>query len=93
MREISLSNSVCSDLCTKDILICDDESFNLLILSAMLSDFTIESLGFESGAKAVNCFRQRLSAQCCSRMFKLVLTDISMPGMDGFEVCTQIMAT
>jgi len=26
-------------------------------------------------------------------MFKLVLTDISMPVVDGYEVCTQIMAT
>ena len=83
----------CSALCKKDVLICDDEAFNLLTLSAMLSDLGITSECFESGAQAVNCFRKRLSMTCCSQSFRLVLTDISMPSMDGFEVCTQIIKT
>ena len=26
----------CNELCTKDVLMCDDEGFNLIILSEML---------------------------------------------------------
>lgn len=85
--------SFCTDLCLRDVLICDDEAFNLVTLSAMLSDLGITSECFESGAQAVNCYRKRLSMTCCSRSFRLVLTDISMPQMDGFEVCTQIIKT
>lgn len=72
---------------------CDDEAFNLFALSNMLTDLKITSVFFESGYEAVTCFRKRLSAKCCSRTFRLVLTDISMPGMDGFDVATEINAT
>ena len=59
----------------------------------MLENLNITSHYFESGKLATECFRKRLAAKCCSRTFKLVLTDISMPGMDGFQVCTEIIAT
>jgi len=85
------SLAVCSDLCLKSVLICDDEAFNLMTLNAMLSDLDVEAECLESGVLAVNRFRFRLSLKCCSRTYRLVMTDISMPVMDGFEVCQQIM--
>lgn len=30
--------------------------------------------------------------KCCQRKFKLVLTDIQMPILDGFQVATMILA-
>ena len=85
--------AVCSDLCLKSVLICDDEAFNLMTLQAMLSDLDVDAECIESGVSAVNRFRFRLSLKCCSRTYRLVMTDISMPVMDGFEVCQQIMQT
>ncbi len=80
--------AVCSDLCLKSVLVCDDdEAFNLMALDSMLSDLGIDAEYFESGVLAVNRFRFRLSLKCCSRTYRLVMTDISMPVMDGFEVC------
>lgn len=45
------------------------------------------------GGQAVQYFQQQLLQTWCSRSLKLVLTDILMPGMNGFEVCTHITAT
>lgn len=87
-KEQQLSQSVCSDLCTTTVLLCDDEDFNLLPLQMMLKDVGIVSQAFETGTKAVNCFQKRLLQSCCSRTFRLVLSDICMPGLDGYEVCT-----
>ena len=82
--------SNCSDLCSKEVLLCDDESFNITILEEMLLNEGISSACFTVGSEATECFRKRLALKCCTRTFKLVLTDISMPKMDGFELCTQI---
>ena len=35
-------------------------------------------------------FKQRLLNKCCARKFDLVLTDIQMPEMDGFQVAANI---
>lgn len=51
----------CNELCTKEVLMCDDEGFNLIILSEMLQDRGITSKCFESGAEATECFRKRLT--------------------------------
>ena len=64
-----------------------------MTLEAILKQFDIDSIGFDNGKSALECFRQRLAMTCCSRTFKLVLTDISMPFMDGFDVCTEIVHT
>lgn len=85
--EVTLGNQVCSDLCTTTVLMCDDVPYNLLPLEVMLTELEIASRSFESGLDAVKCFQQRLQYTCCSRFFKLVLTDIAMPILDGYEVC------
>lgn len=59
----------------------------------MLDDLNIESAIFLTGQEAVRCYQQQLQSTCCSRTFDLVLTDIQMPEMNGFEVCQKIMAT
>ncbi len=54
-------------------------------------EWNIESESFLEGKQAVECFKQSLQKTCCQRMFKLVLTDIQMPEMDGYEVARQII--
>ena len=46
-----------------------------------------------SGAQAINLFRKRieqLKSDPSTTMYKLILLDYSMPGMDGPEVAVEI---
>ena len=64
------------------ILIVDDVEINRMILEAMLcEDYNIEQAS--DGIEAL----QKLSDG--SKLPSLVLLDIIMPGMDGFEVCRE----
>lgn len=48
------------------------------------TSFGIESTCFNNGKDAINCFKERLRNKCCPSVFKLVLTDIQMPEIDGY---------
>lgn len=67
------------------ILIVDDKPANLLLLEHHLlgSDFNI--LKAESGDEALS-----LSAQ---NDFAVIILDVQMPGMDGFELATKLRAS
>ncbi|NJO80322.1 MAG: response regulator [Cyanobacteria bacterium RM1_2_2] len=67
-----------------DILIVDDTPDNLRVLSAMLTN-----RGYEV-RKALN--GQRAIASVHSEPPNLILLDIKMPEMDGYEVCKQLKA-
>lgn len=67
-----------------DILIVDDTPDNLRVLSAMLTN-----QGYEV-RKALNGHRAIASAQ--SEPPDLILLDIKMPEMDGYEICRQLKA-
>ena len=43
----------CTELCYKDVILCDDMPFNLMPLEHMLFDMGIKTISFESGARAV----------------------------------------
>lgn len=62
----------------KKILVVDDEKTNVTIMHELLDDeYTVKSV--ESGTKAVEIFNEFYP--------DVVLLDISMPYMDGYEVC------
>lgn len=63
----------------KKILIVDDNSTVLRLLSALLKKFGFDTVTADSGEKAVH------EISTC-RNFDLVLLDIQMPDMDGIEV-------
>jgi two-component system sensor histidine kinase EvgS len=65
-----------------DILIVDDTPDNLNFLSRVLSEKGYKVRAVTAGAQAL------VAAQL--RPPDLVLLDINMPGMDGFEVCTSL---
>lgn len=68
----------------KTILIVDDEPANVMILSSMLkSDYT--TLAVTHGEKAL-----RLAT--ADSPPDLILLDVVMPGMDGYEVCRRLKA-
>jgi putative two-component system response regulator len=65
------------------ILVVDDQSSNLEVLRGILSD-TYELAFVKSGDKAVEAARRHRP--------NLVLLDIMMPGIDGYEVCRRLKA-
>ncbi|MCE7030118.1 PleD family two-component system response regulator [Jiella avicenniae] len=70
---------------TARILVVDDIEVNLRLLTARLAAEYYEVAGAESGEAALKL----LDAQ----PFDLVLLDVMMPGLDGFEVCRRIKAS
>jgi Osmosensitive K+ channel histidine kinase len=64
------------------ILIVDDNPQNLHILAKILQENNYEIEFATNGEAALGWIKDR--------KFDLILLDINMPGMDGFEVCRQI---
>ncbi|MEG3976082.1 response regulator [Microcoleus sp. herbarium8] len=67
-----------------NILIVDDTPENLQVLSATLSDRGYKVRGVINGKMAIRAAR--------SGSPDLILLDIKMPEIDGYEVCTQLKA-
>jgi diguanylate cyclase (GGDEF)-like protein/PAS domain S-box-containing protein len=63
-------------------LVVDDEQINRTLLRRMLARYDIETVEADSGEAALELIAEG--------DFSLVLLDISMPNMDGFEVLMQI---
>jgi two-component system, cell cycle response regulator len=69
---------------TARVLVVDDILANVKLLEARLSAEYFEVLTAYSGPEALDiCARERVD---------VVLLDVMMPGMDGFEACRQIKA-
>jgi PAS domain S-box-containing protein len=69
------------------VLVVDDNSTNRRILEGMLRHWGMKSSSTESGGEALT----RLSeAQQAGEPFALILMDMHMPGMDGFELTERI---
>lgn len=64
------------------ILIVDDRPENILALTSILSGPEYEIVAAQSGADALRCLLRQ--------EFALLLLDVMMPGMDGFELATII---
>lgn len=70
------------NLTTPSILIVDDQPKNIQLLGSILKTESIEIEFATSGKEALEWLG--------SKTFDLVLLDIMMPEMDGFEVCRRI---
>ncbi|MBF0542127.1 MAG: response regulator [Nitrospirae bacterium] len=66
------------------ILCVDDSPVNLTILSSMLKRWGYEPIILEDGTKTIELIKQG--------NIDLVLLDILMPDIDGFEICRMIKA-
>ncbi len=67
-----------------DILVVDDDPSSLSALSSMLTVEGYEVRGVTDGKAALT--------EVQNKPPELILLDVKMPGMDGFEVCQQIKA-
>jgi len=66
------------------VLIVDDVEVNREILNEIVTDMGYKTALAQSGAEALEKVREQLP--------DLVLSDISMPEMDGYELCRQLKA-
>jgi len=64
---------------SEKILIVDDVEVNRAILEEIIESMGYEAVSVESGEKAVELINREPP--------QLLLTDISMPGMNGYELC------
>lgn len=65
-----------------DVLAVDDDPRNLLALEAVLGDLPINLVRARSGVEALGILAER--------EFSLILMDVHMPSMDGFETAKRI---
>lgn len=73
------------DLAGRKILIVDDDRINLRILSGILRSENYSLTQAESGEAALEAY--------AAQPPDLVLLDVMLPGMDGFEICRHLKAT
>jgi CheY-like chemotaxis protein len=66
----------------KEIIIADDDPVTLRLLTRIINLAGYETVAARNGQEALEMIRQHQPA--------LVLIDIMMPRLDGFEVCEQI---
>ncbi len=62
------------------VLVVDDMNVNLIFISELLEDYNV--ITANSGEKAIQAASEKLP--------DLILLDIVMPGMDGYEVCLKL---
>jgi signal transduction histidine kinase len=79
------SNSPLIDLGGRKILIVDDDQINLRILAGILRSEKYHLIQVESGEAALEAYPENPP--------DLVLLDVMLPGMDGFEICRRLKAT
>lgn len=63
----------------RKVLIVDDVEVNRIILEEIIKDMGYSPVLAESGENALEMLKEGMP--------QLILTDISMPGMDGYELC------
>jgi len=64
---------------TKTILACDDEPFILETISYIVNKEAFNLITADNGIEAIDLARKHMP--------ELILLDVNMPGLTGFEVC------
>ncbi|MCG8334338.1 MAG: cache domain-containing protein [Proteobacteria bacterium] len=81
-REQSISQPETNNDQQPEIVVVDDDLVNLHVVTGYLSSLNYRTIEFTSGIEAVEYVRQNKP--------RLILLDVMMPEMDGFQVCNAI---
>ena len=71
----------------RDILLCDDETFNLKTIKNMLKKLNIECDTSTNGKECIDSIinKKKLKCNCNKNYYKLIFLDMMMPIMNGLE--------
>ncbi len=75
------------DLQGKSVLVIDDNEANRHLLQKLLAHWGMTPVLTSSGAQGIEEYRQKLSK---NEVYSLVLLDINMPWMDGYQVAAKL---
>lgn len=80
------------DICDHEpILIVDDDEFNILALSSILSMKKIKSLSARNGQLALDLIKDEcLKRKTCCQAFSMIFMDLNMPVMNGIETTVEL---
>ena len=75
-----------------DILIVDDEEFNVMASKKMIKNLGYESEAAYNGQECINLIKQKqkLNCTCNKNYYKLIFLDIVMPILDGIKTAKKI---
>lgn len=74
-----------------EILICDDDSYNILALQILLESFNFCIETSNSGDEAIHKLKEfHDNKNKCCNLFKIIFLDIEMPYKDGFTTCEEM---
>lgn len=79
-----LKNCVC-----ENVLIVDDNDFNLLALKQLLESLQFRVATAHNGEIAINIVKEKAKNSCCNS-FMIVFMDCDMPVKDGFETTKEL---
>ena len=75
-----------------DVLICDDENFNLMTIKNMLKKYNINADTSTNGQECIDIIinKNKVNCVCEKSEYKLLFLDMMMPIMDGLDCAKKI---
>ncbi len=73
-----------------DVLLCDDEEFNLSTIKNMLKKFNVNADTSTNGKECIDAILNKIKCNCGNKYYKLLFLDMMMPVMDGLEATKKI---
>jgi len=74
------------------LMMVDDDAFNMLSHQAFLLKWGVEVDLFTCGEAAIKAYEESLQKTCCKVGYPLIITDIKMTEVCGFQVGERVLA-